>query len=183
MRKSECVNLLARRLGLRATRLTNLVQRLAEADLLPTASGPPYPDLSPIEISRMLLVGICDEGLGAAPSTIEKYGGLRGPGATLEETLGHTLMRPDSLVPASSSLEVHTGDEPYAVLTVITADGARSLVFGGMPDVETVDRIVNVSGAVLFAIAAEIAGKSPADVDQMLAGAEQVQKRSEAVAA
>jgi hypothetical protein len=181
MRKSQVVDLLARRLGCRATRLTSLVQRLAEADLLPTASGPPYPDLTPIEIARVLLVGICDEGLGAAPATIMKHGGLPGPGATLEEVLGHTLVRPDSLAPASSSLEVHTSDNPYAVLTVVTADGARSLVFGDMPACETVDRIVSVSGATLYAIAAEIAGRSPADVDALLQGAEQVQRSPEAV--
>jgi hypothetical protein len=180
MRKSQVVDLLARRLGVRATRLTSLVQRLAEADLLPTASGPPYPDLTPIEIARALLVGICDEGLGAASATIAKYGGLVGSGATLEQTLGHTLSRLESLAPASNSLEIHAADEPYAVLTVSTADGLRTLVFGDMPAVETVDRIVNVSGAALFAIAAEIAGRSQADVDALLAGAVQVQKRSEA---
>jgi len=183
MRKSECVNLLARRLGCRATRLTNLVQRLAEADLLPTASGPPYPELTPVEIARVLIVAVADEGLGAAPATITKFGGLPGPGSNLEEALGHTLMRPDSLAPASSSLEVHTGDEPYAVLTTVTADGARSLVFGDMPAEEGVERLVNISGSALYAIAAEIAGRSAADVDALLQGAEQVKRSPEAVAA
>jgi hypothetical protein len=183
MRKSECVNLLARRLGVRATRLTNLVQRLAEADLLPTASGPPYPDLSSVEIARVLIVAVADEGLGAASATVAKYGGLLGPGATLEQTLGHALSRPDSLAPASSGLEIHTGDKPYAVFTSVSADGARTLVFGEMPAEEGVERLVNISGTALFAIASEIAGRSPADVDALLQGAEQMQQPREAVVA
>jgi hypothetical protein len=121
----------------------------------------------------MLIVGICDEGLGAAPATLTKYGGLIGPGSSLEETLGHVLARPEMLAPARSSLEFHTSDEPYAVLTTVTADGPRSLVFGEMPVEEVVDRLANVSGAALFAIAHEIAGMSAADVDALLQGAGQ----------
>jgi hypothetical protein len=103
---------------------------------------------------------------------IQKYGGLIGPGASLEQTLGHSLSRPESLPPSSSALEIHTGDEPYAVLTTVTADGARTLVFGEMPVVETIDRTVNIGGAALFAIASEVAGKSPADADALLEGAD-----------
>jgi len=178
MRKSQIVDLLSRRLGVRATRLTNLVQRLAEAGLLPIAKGPPYPSLSPVEIARMLVVAVTDEGLGAS-ATVAKYGGLPGPGASLEEVLGHALSRPESLAPFSSGLEIHTDDtKPYAVLTTVTADGARTLVFGDMPDVESVDRTVLISGAVLFAVAKEIAGMSAADVDKLLAGAGEMQPRS-----
>jgi hypothetical protein len=182
MRKSRIVDLLSRRLGVRETRLTNLVQRLAEAGLLPTAKGPPYPDLSPVEIARMLIVAVADEGLGAASATVAKYGGLLGPGASLEEVLAHALSRPESLAPFSSSLEIHTDDtKPYAVLTTVTADGARSLVFGEMPDVETVDRTVLISGAALFAIPSEIAGMSSADVDKLLAGAGEMKPAAAAV--
>jgi hypothetical protein len=168
MRKSQIVDLLSRRLGVRATRLTNLVQRLAEAGLLQITKGPPYASPTPAEIARMVLIAICDDGLGSAPATAAKFGGLLGPGSNLEQALGHALMRPESLAPSCSSLEIHTSDEPYAILTTVTADGARSLVFGEMPDVESVDRTVLISGAALFAIASEIAGVSGADVDALL---------------
>jgi hypothetical protein len=181
MRKSQIVDLLSRRLGVRTTRLTNLVQRLPEAGLLPVAKGPPYPDLTPVEIARMLIVAVTDEGLGAAQATIMKYGGLHGPGASLEEVLGHALSRRESLVPTRSCLEIHTGDAPYAVFTVISADGARSLVFGEMPDVESVDRTILISGAALFAVAQEINGMSASDVNALLEGAAEMKPAASAV--
>jgi len=182
MRKAQLADVLSRRLGIRLGRISSLTQCASEADLLPTASGPPYPELSPVEVARMLLIAVVDEGLGCVPRTLEKYGGLLGPGATLEQTLGHALSRPGSLAPSCTGLEIHTGDQPYALLSIVTADGARTLVFGDVPAVETVDRIVNISGAALFAIAAEIGGRSPADVDALLKGAER-QRSPEAVEA
>jgi hypothetical protein len=184
MKKSRFSDVLVRRLGLRRGRLNSLVQRAAELGHLPMAIGTSYPQLEPIELARMLLVGICDEGLGSVSAVIQKYGGLAGPGATLEEVLGHSLTRPASFVPSISGLEIHADDNnPYAVLTIVTADGARTLVFGEMPAVEGIERMVSVPGATLYAIAAEIAGRSPADVDALLQGAEQVQRTPEAVAA
>ncbi|MHC1949865.1 hypothetical protein IF803_36705 [Bradyrhizobium sp. UFLA06-06] len=155
MRKSECVNLLARHLGVRSTRLTSLTQRLAEAGLLPTASGPPYPDLEPAEIVRMLLVGICDEGLGAAPKTVERYCGLRCGAIDLEATLAHALSRPETVLAAHASLRISTGDHPQAILITASPDGLREQVFGE-PSFGSVERVVTVSGNALAAIADEI---------------------------
>jgi hypothetical protein len=160
MRKSQAVDMLARHLGLRATRLTSLAQRLSEAALLPTASGPPYPDLTPVEIARMLLVAVCDEGLGAAPATIQRYGTLRSASVDLETALAHALMRPESVLPAHSGLVIHTGDAPSAVLTTMTPDGSREQIFADPWRQDGVERTVKVSGAALAGIAAEIAGAS-----------------------
>ena len=44
-----------------------------------------------------------------------------------------------------------------------------------------VERTVKISGIALAGIAMEIAGRSPADVDALLQGAEQVQRSPEAV--
>lgn len=129
MRKAQVVALTARRCGLRETRLTSLVQRLSDAELLPVSKGPPYVDLSPVEIARILIVGLVDEGLAAAPKTAAKYGGLLGPGSTFEESLGHSLARPETFVPSRSGLEIHSGSDAHAVLTLCSADGPRSLVF------------------------------------------------------
>lgn len=174
MRKSQAVDMLARLLGLRATRLTSLVQRLSEAGLLPTASGPPYPDLTPVEIARMLIVAVCDEGLGAAPATIAKYGQLGSASVDLETALGHALMRPEAVLPAHSGLVIHTGDNPSAVLMTMTPDGSREQVFADPWRRDGVERTVRVSGAALAKIAGEIAGTSSADSAQVNHAAEAV---------
>jgi hypothetical protein len=168
MRKAQCVDLLARTLGVRATRLTSLTQRLADAGFVHTSSGPPYSDVSPTEVARMLIVAIADEGLAAAPDTIRRLGSLLGRGCNLEQGLSHALSRPESLAPCRAGLELHVGDQPYAVLTTTSADGALSNVFGDIPVAENIDRLVTVSGAALYSIAMEIAGVSPAEVDALL---------------
>jgi hypothetical protein len=172
MRKSECVNLLARHLGVRATRLTSLVQRLSEAGHLPTASGPPFPQVSPVEIARMLIVAVCDEGLGAAPATIQRYGTLRSASADLETALGHALMRPEAVLPAHSSLVIHVSDTPSAILTTMTPDGSREQIFADPWRQDGVERTVKVSGAALAGVAAEIAETSSADGEQINTAAE-----------
>lgn len=171
MRKSQLAGALARRLRLRATRLANLTQRLSEAGLVHRNSGPPFGEVSMIEAARMLLVSACDEGLANAPNTVARFGALLGPGdITLETALGHSLSRPDSLPPACSSLELHCTDAPYAVLTVMTADGAATRVYGDLPSEENVDRTVVISGAALFGISSELSGRSAAEVDALLKG-------------
>jgi hypothetical protein len=116
----------------------------------------------------MLLVAIADSGLAAAPDTIRRFGGLVGRSSTLEAALAHALARPELLPPARSGLEMHVGDRAYAILTVVSADDARSNVFGDLPDAENIDRLVTVSGSAMFAIAQEIAGRTPAEVDALL---------------
>lgn len=172
MKKSAFTRVLARRLNIRLGRLNSLVQRAAEVGQLPMAVGTHYPQLEPVELARMVLVGICDQGLSSVDAVISKYGGLPGPGSTLEQSLGHALTRPESFAPSCTGLEVHTGESPHAILTTVSADGARTLVFGEMPAVESVDRTVLISGAALFAISNEVNGLSAADVDRLLQGAD-----------
>jgi hypothetical protein len=187
MRKSQLAETLARRLGIRLGRINSLTQCASEADLLPTSCGPPYPELTPIEIARMLLIAVADEGLGCVPRTINKYGGLKCAeiNSSLEATLGHTLTRPERLPASHSGLIIHTSDAPSALLTVATPDGVREYTFASNETVQTegVERTVRVSGVALFAIAAEIAGRSSADVDALLEGADALQRSPAAVAA
>ena len=169
MRKSKVVDLFARRLGLRETRLTSLAQRLSDAGMLPVSSGPPYVDLTPIEVARLMLAGLCDEGLGGAARTVQRYGGLQGRTASLVDALAHSVQRPELIPPAFTGLEIHqSADQPYVLMTVVTGDGATTNVYGSLPEIESVDRLVNVSGAALFAIASEISGRSEEDVDALL---------------
>lgn len=171
MRKALVVALIARRLGARRTRLTSLVQRLSEDGMLPVSFGPPYPDLSPVDAARVLLAAVVDGGIAAAPDTVRMYGELLGPNeTTLEAAIAHSLARPDSLPPVCSSLEIHATENPYAVLTVMTADGAKTTVYGCIPETENVDHLVVVPGGALFAIASEIAGHPPHAVDELLKG-------------
>jgi hypothetical protein len=168
MRKAIAVQMVARRLGLRATRLTSLTQRLAEYGQVHISSGPPYADISPIEVARIMLAGLVDNGLAAAPETVRRFGSIGGRYSTLEAALAHAIARPQLLAPSRAGLELHTGDEPYAVFTISAPDGATTNVFGDMPDAENVDRLVTVSGAALRGIAEEIGGMSAAEVDALL---------------
>jgi hypothetical protein len=172
MNKREFCDVLSRRLGVRRGRLVSLTQRLSESGLLATNHSR-LPDfaVSPVEAARMLLVAVADEGLAAAPHTIRRLGGLVGRGCNLEQGLSHALSRPEALAPCRAGLELHVGDQPYAILTTVSADGALSNVFGDLPAVETVDRIVTVSGGALFAIAQEIGGMSAAEVAALLGSA------------
>jgi hypothetical protein len=172
MRKSQVVDLLARRLGLRATRLTSLAQRLSDAGMLPISAGTPYPDLLPVEVARVMLAGLCDSGLGAAARTVQRYGSLQGRTSSLVEALAHAIQRPETLPPACNGLEIHQSDDgPYVLMTVVTGDGATTNVYGNLPGVETVDRLVVVPGAALWAIAMELANTSAEEVDRLLEGA------------
>jgi len=173
MRKSQYVDVLSRRLNVRRGRLVSLVQRASEAGLLRTnASRRPDFDVEPIEAARMLILAIVDEGLAAVGHTVEKYGQLRGRGSNFEQALAHALARPTALPPTRAGLEIHTdSDSPYAILTTVSADGAKTMVYGDLPAVESVDRLVTVSGGALYAIAQEIAGLSEANVNALLEGA------------
>jgi hypothetical protein len=166
MRKAEAVLVLARRLGVKRTRLTNITQRLAEQCLLPISHGPPFPQLLPTEIARMLLAAVVDEGIAAAPATVRRVGGLLGRGCNLEQGLGHALQRPETLAPSKASLIVHA---TCAFLTTAQPDGLRTLVFGEIDDDdESVANIIRVSGAALFAVAKEVSGCTPEEVDALL---------------
>jgi hypothetical protein len=176
MRKALFVDLLGRRLGCRTGRLTSLVQRATESGSLRTnASKRPDFDIETDEIGRMVLLAAVDEGLANAGRTIERYGGLRCAeiNSTLETTLGFTLTRPERVPPSHSSLTIFTGDAPSAILTVSTPDGVREYAFygTGVAQPDGVEHTVKIGGAALFAIAKEINGASPADVDALLEGA------------
>jgi hypothetical protein len=130
-------------------------------------------------------MAVCDEGLGCVPRTVEKYGQLRcaAINSNLETTLGHTLTRPERVPPSHSSLTIFTGDAPSAILAVATPDGIREYYFAGPTNVLPggVERTVKIGGAMLFAVAKEINGTSPADVDALLEGATEMKPAAEAV--
>jgi hypothetical protein len=165
MRKRQAAIMISRHLGVKLTRLINIMQRLAESGLLPTSHGPPFPQVSPVEVARMLLAAVVDRGIAAAPATVARFGGMLGRGSNLEDAIGHSLLRPQTLVPSKSSLIIHSGS---ALLTTSQPEGRRTSVFGEIDDEEPVGRIVQVSGAALRGIAEEFGGMSSAEVDALL---------------
>jgi hypothetical protein len=172
MRQSQLADVLSRRLNVRRGRLVSLVQRARESGWLRTnASRRPDFDVTPIEAARMLILAIVDEGLAAAGHAVEKYSQMRGRGSNFEEALAHALARPKLLAPCRAGLELHVADQPHAVLTISTPEGATTSVFGDLPGAENVDRIVTVSGAALFAVSHELAGLSESSVTALLEGA------------
>jgi hypothetical protein len=165
MRKRQAAIVISRHLGTKLTRLINIIQRLAEAGTLPTSHGPPFPQVSPVEAARILLAAVVDRGIAAAPATVARIGGMMGRGSNLEDAIGHSLRRPATLVPAKSSLIIHSG---YALLTTAGPDGLRTDVYGEIDDDEPVGRIVIVSGAALRGIAEEIGGMSVTEAEALL---------------
>jgi hypothetical protein len=176
MRKSQYVDVLSRRLNVRKGRLTSMVQRASESGRLRTNAGRrPDFDVEQIEAARMLILALVDEGLAAVGNTVDKYGQLRGRGASFEEALGHLLARPEMIAPTRSGLEIHTdSDSPFVVMTTALPDGVTTQVYGDMPDVESdsIERLVTVSGSAMFSVAMEIAGRTPAEVDALLGATE-----------
>jgi hypothetical protein len=110
---------------------------------------------------------VCDEGLGAAPATIQRYGSLRSVSVDLETALGHALNRPEAVLPAHSGLVIHISDNPSAVLSTMTPDGSREQIFADPWRQDGVERTVKISGEALASIAAEIASRSSADGEQI----------------
>jgi hypothetical protein len=184
MRKSEFTEVLARRLGIRIGRLNSLTQRAAELRLLPVSIGTSYPQLAPSELSRMVICAIVDQGLAAVGDVVAKYGTLRcaAINSNLESTLGFTLTRPERVPPSHSSLTIFMGDAPSAVLKIASPDGIREYYFAGSGNVLPggVERTVKIGGAALYAVAQEVNGTSPGDVDRLLEGATEMKPAASA---
>lgn len=173
MRKAQFVDLLSRRLGCRAGRLTGLAQRATESGHLRANAGRRSDfDLETDELGRMVLLAAVDEGLAQAAIMIERYGALycAATNSILESMLGFSLTRPERFPPAHSSMTIFTGDSPSAALTVATPDGLREYLFFGGDGVPAsgIERVVMIGGPALFGIAGELAGKTPAEIDALL---------------
>jgi hypothetical protein len=81
---------------------------------------------------------------------------------------------PEAVLPAHSGLVIHTGDNPSAVLTTMTPDGSREQIFADPWRQDGVVRTIKISGEALASIAAEIAGTSRDDSEQINRAAEAV---------
>lgn len=157
MRLSDCIEIYARRLGLRRGRVAAIANRLQHAGYIPLADAKRNPpELSVYEKASLLLAVLAERGVGGAA---ERYGEY----ASMTSSTGHRLL--EALV-ATFTDRAAPGD-------VIVKDGGASasinstyLVFG-TPAEDGTARFV--TGATLAAIAAELQGAAPAQADAVAA--------------
>ncbi|MGY3117919.1 hypothetical protein ACVWXQ_001856 [Bradyrhizobium sp. S3.14.4] len=145
MRKRRATQVVARRLGLNFNRVAALVQRASEGGLLPVACGSDRPHLTNMEMGRLLIVAIADNGLGNVPATVREFSALESNGLRFDDWLEGCVagrVRLDGL------LSVIFQPDPAAV-TVLTS--ARQLDFGSPAPTPTT-RVVAISGEALRAI-------------------------------
>jgi hypothetical protein len=76
MIRSQAVEIVSRRLGLNAGRTAALVRRAADGGLLPKANGRDIPDLGSLEVGRLFLACVVDNGLGNAARSVQEFSAL-----------------------------------------------------------------------------------------------------------
>jgi len=164
MRKSQAVEIVARRLRLPHGRLESIAISLADAGVIEKTSGSRrYPGhISINDVVSILLGGLVDQGIGAAPAMVRTFGTLNDAhGTTLRDVLT-TILERSAVTPSGALIVRH--DPPSASLTV---DGVH-MVFGEPADGTSTTATLVPPGA-LTAIALELSGASPEEADALLA--------------
>ena len=151
MRKRRACQAVALRLGINPNRVAALVQRCSEAGLLPVACGSDRPHLTNLELARLVLVAVSDNGLGNAPATLREFAALESNGLRLDDWLESLLA---GRVNAEPVVSVIFQLEP-AACTVISA--SSQLDFGQRSDSPTT-RVTAISGEALRAIIGDFNG-------------------------
>jgi hypothetical protein len=163
MIRSEAVAIIVRRLGLNPGRVAALVQRCADAGLLPKANGRAIPDLGSLELSRVFMAAVCDLGLGNAATAVTTFSGLRTDNGVV---LGDVI---EALIAGRAE----AGNLRHLVLQLDPAgallNGAHNLVFGAPLSTAGAARHVIITGDALSAICFEFQGHSPEQADNAIA--------------
>jgi hypothetical protein len=140
MRKSEACAIVARRLNMSLSRVEALVQRVSETGLLPSARGSDRPNLGALELARLFLAAVADNGLGNAPTTVRSFGALESEGGLLFADFLESLIA--GRVNPAGILSLAVQIEPGPAVSVITcatrlqfgdpaANAAKGVVIGG----------------------------------------------------
>ncbi|MGY4313730.1 hypothetical protein [Bradyrhizobium sp. JR3.5] len=151
MRKRRACQAVARRLGLNVNRVAALVQRCSENGLLPVATGSARPNLTNIELARLLIAVIADNGLGNVPATVRDFSALEASGLRFDDWLEGVVAGRVNLA-GVLSLAIQT--KPQPAVSVIT--GSARLQFGE-PTADTAKGLV-ISGDVLRSIVGDFNG-------------------------
>ncbi|MFK4537926.1 hypothetical protein ABIA00_006109 [Bradyrhizobium ottawaense] len=146
MRKRRACQVVARRLGLNMNRVAALVQRASEAGLLPVATGRARPDLSNLEIARLLIAATADNGLGNVPTTVREFERLEAEGGLQFCDWLESLVAGRIDTDAIRGIVLQVEPEPGA--TVITE--SSRLHFG--PASASAARAISVTGDALRSI-------------------------------
>lgn len=157
MTLSEAVQLLSRRLGVKASRASIIANRLQHAGHLPLADAKRSPpSLADDEVAMLLIAVLSDRGIGSAAARAAEYAATTSPeGYRFAETVLAVLRgeaQPGDLI-------VKDGGAAF------TVNGAH-VVFGSPAD----DGFARfATGPTLAAIAAELQGAPPASADAVAA--------------
>ncbi|UPJ53334.1 hypothetical protein IVB30_19680 [Bradyrhizobium sp. 200] len=163
MLKSDACAIIARRLNLPMGRVGHLVQRASEAGLLPVARGSDRPDLGALELARLFLAAVCDNGLGRAAATVTEFSALTTErGVSLIDILESLFAGRISATGIRSAI---FQIEP-AVCVLI---GEHHLQFGGSLATGGAATHTIIQGDTLAAICAELQGLSQKQADEFVA--------------
>lgn len=152
MRLSECIQILARRLGLNRGRTAGIASRLQHAGMVQLADAKRTPpEIGDDEVASLLIAVLVEDGLGTAAEATRLASGWRSGGHRLHDVLVAVLRGHAS----PGDLIVRQGGAHFAV------DGMH-VVFG-QPAEDGAARFA--TGPTLAAIVAELQGASPAMAD------------------
>jgi hypothetical protein len=163
MRKSEACGAVARRLNLSLSRVEALVQRVSEAGLLPVARGSDRPDLGSLELARLLLAAIVDNGLGNAPRSVQEVSALRTEsGVVLLDVLEGLIA---GRIAATGIRSAIFQLKPAGV-TLLSESHLR---FGAAQSNDGAAKHIIIPGDALAAIVLEFQGNTPEQADNAIA--------------
>ena len=164
MRKSNVVEILARRLGATPSRIDAIAQRLADAGKLSRASGSRRypPDLAEPEIVALFIAVIADNGLGSVRETVEQFAGMTNEkGQRLDLTLTTLLFGPPR-----EFQHLIARQSPAGLSMVFQRNHQQ---FGSAPTEYGATAARIVTGNALMSIAAELQGATPEQADALTA--------------
>jgi hypothetical protein len=155
MVRSTAIEIIARRLAINAGRVAALAQRAAEAGELPKACGRDVPELSALDLAKLLLCAICDRGLGNAAASVREFAALRNDGGATFLDLIEGLM--SGAVAANGIHSVILQLEPASATIVTSAD---RLHYGPERSHDSAARVITIPGSALRAIIDELRGNT-----------------------
>ncbi|MDX3928693.1 MAG: hypothetical protein QHC90_23170 [Shinella sp.] len=158
MHLSQVVQILARRLGIRPSRVSAIGSRLQHVGRIPIADGSRrYPPEIDDEHAAILLIAVlADRGLGMVPATTEAYVAMTSPE-------GHRLLETVLAIVRGRALP---GDFIFREGGVTGVVDRQHAVFGNPAENGTARF---ATGPTMAAIAAELQGISPSQADAIAA--------------
>jgi cold shock CspA family protein len=163
MRKTQACAIVARKLNLPLGRVSHLVQRASEGGVLPMGRGGDRPDLSSIELARLLLAAVADRGLGVASQSVQEFGALQTPEGLVLVDLLEAMVSGRASVSGLQSIIVQLDPAGVSVTTA-----GHHFRFGADHAGGAAKQVV-IRGEDLAAAILEFRGYSPREADEAVA--------------